>query len=145
MFRLSLRPITSVFPDTLSVSTYINIAARSVTSPSLYVLFFETMAIPSYTLSLRADTISLLPTKCDRTINYHITTDPSNKNAASSTVPNLATATNGVDISGFGNGAERFMFDTKIMSSPLHQLWQDPVIPKVIDHSNEFCLMDPNS
>jgi hypothetical protein len=43
---------------------------------------------------------------------------------------------NGVDVSSIGNGggtAEGFIFDPKI-ASLIHQLWQDPVIPKIMDH-----------
>jgi guanine nucleotide-binding protein G(i) subunit alpha len=64
-----------------------------------------------------------------------------------STVPGSATVVNGVDVSGIGNGggtAEGFVFDLKI-ASLIYQLWQDPVIPKVMDHSSEFYLMDSAS
>jgi len=36
------------------------------------------------------------------------------------------------------------VFDPEI-ASLIHQLWQDPVIPKVMDHSSEFYLMDSAS
>lgn len=88
-------------------------------------------------------------THCDRIIDYRITTDPSNLNKKfpSSTIPGSATVVNGVDVSGFGNGggtAEGFIFDSEI-ASLIHQLWQDPVIPKVMDHSSEFYSMDSAS
>jgi len=88
-------------------------------------------------------------TNCDRIIDYRITSDPSslNKRSPSSTVPGSATVVNGVDVSGIGNGggtAEGFVFDSEI-ASLIHQLWQDPVIPKVMDHSSEFYLMDSAS
>ncbi|KIM74715.1 hypothetical protein PILCRDRAFT_827917, partial [Piloderma croceum F 1598] len=65
----------------------------------------------------------------------------------SSAIPGPATVVNGVDVSGIGNGggtAEGFVFDPEI-ASLIHQLWQDPVIPKVMDHSSEFYLMDSAS
>jgi hypothetical protein len=36
-----------------------------------------------------------------------------------------------------GGATEDFVFDPEI-ASLMHQLWQDPVIPKVMDHSSEM-------
>jgi len=40
--------------------------------------------------------------------------------------------------------AEGFVFDPEI-ASLIRQLWQDLVIPKVMDHSSDFYLMDSAS
>ncbi len=37
-----------------------------------------------------------------------------------------------------------FIFSEEI-SLAIHNLWQDPIIPKVMDHLIEFCLMDSAS
>lgn len=31
------------------------------------------------------------------------------------------------------------------MAQAVHQLWQDPIIPVIMDHSSEFYLMDSAS
>ena len=31
------------------------------------------------------------------------------------------------------------------MAQAVHQLWQDPIIPTIMDHSSEFYLMDSAS
>jgi guanine nucleotide-binding protein G(i) subunit alpha len=85
---------------------------------------------------------------CDCIIDYHIITDPSTLSKTSSAnIPSSATVVNGVDVSGISNGGgttEGFIVDFEI--APLtHQLWQDPMIPKIMDHSSEFYLMDSAS
>lgn len=55
---------------------------------------------------------------CDRIIDCQINADPASK--------------------------KEFIFDAEI-ANLIHQLWQDPVIPKVMDHSSEFYLMDSAS
>jgi guanine nucleotide-binding protein G(i) subunit alpha len=70
-----------------------------------------------------------------------------NKNHPTSTILGLVTVVNGIDISGIDNGggtAEVFMSDPQI-ALLIHPLWQDPVIPKIMNHSGEFYLMDSAS
>jgi len=67
--------------------------------------------------------------------------------SSASTIQGSATVVNGVDVSGIGNGggtAEGFIFDPEI-ASLIHQLWQDLVIPKIMDCISEFYLMDSAS
>ena len=90
--------------------------------------------------------LSSIQFDCDRIIDYRITSDPStlSKKSSVSMVPGSASIVNGVDVSGIGNGGgttECFVFGSEI-ASLIHQLWQDPVIPKIMDHSSEFYLMD---
>lgn len=78
---------------------------------------FPTSFYLIYPLShARAD--YFLQPNCDRIIDYRINADPASK--------------------------KEFVFDSEI-ASLIHQLWQDPVIPKVMDHSSEFYLMDSAS
>jgi guanine nucleotide-binding protein subunit alpha len=37
-----------------------------------------------------------------------------------------------------------FIFSAEVAQA-IHRLWRDPIIPKVMDHSNEFYLMDSAS
>jgi hypothetical protein len=121
-------------------------------SISEYFLFHFQYIIssPLSRLFTRPDSSKFPPpqTNCDRIIDYHITTNPSlNKKSPSSTVPGSAIVVNSVDVSGIGSGggtAEGCVFDLEI-ASLIHQLWQDPVTPKVMDHSSEFYLMDSAS
>lgn len=62
--------------------------------------------------------LTSLQPNCDRIIDYRINTDPASK--------------------------KEFIFDAEI-ANLIHQLWHDPVIPKVMDHSSEFYLMDSAS
>jgi guanine nucleotide-binding protein subunit alpha len=53
----------------------------------------------------------------------------------------------GIDVSGIGKGgstAEGFVFDPEI-ASLIHQLWKDPAVTKLMDHSNEFYVVDSAS
>jgi guanine nucleotide-binding protein G(i) subunit alpha len=42
------------------------------------------------------------------------------------------------------DSAPSFVFDPDIAEA-IHELWQDPIIPKIMDHSSEFYLMDSAS
>ena len=59
--------------------------------------------------------LTSLQPNCNRIIAYQINADPASK--------------------------REFIFGTKIANF-IHQLWQEPVIPKVMDHSSEFNLME---
>lgn len=54
---------------------------------------------------------------------------------------NVGALPGSIGAAGVGEG---FVFDPEI-ASLIYQLWQDPVIPKVMDHSSEFYLMDSAS
>ena len=62
--------------------------------------------------------LTSLQPNCNRIIAYQINADPASK--------------------------KELIFGTEITNF-IHQLWQDPVIPKVMDHSGEFYLMESAS
>jgi hypothetical protein len=71
--------------------------------------------------------------KCAYIVGYHITIHLSSKKH-SRTILGSATILNGGIRNGGGTDPE--------ITSLIHQRRQDPVIPKVNDHSSEFPLMD---
>jgi guanine nucleotide-binding protein subunit alpha len=62
-------------------------------------------------------------------MDYRVTTEPSSL-SKKSFVP--------------GGNVEGFAFNPEI-ASVIYQLWQDPAIIKIMDHSSEFYLMDSAS